>query len=88
MSFNMELPKEISVAWRKFLGSREGQFGLDWLRRNCRRADGDTDMQMIRNAARWEGYQTAIDDIEDRLTAIKQIQQSLEEAPLETPGGR
>jgi hypothetical protein len=81
-----ELPKEVITAWRRFLGTNEGQFGIDWLRRNNVRLKGETDMQMLRAAARNEGYWEALDDIEDRLTKLPVIQRSLEEAPLALPG--
>lgn len=82
---SVELPKEVIAFWRKTLGANHGQFGIDWLRRNHSHAKGETDLQMIRNAARWEGYMQALDDIEDRLTAIPAPEQTLEEEPLERP---
>lgn len=88
MSYNVDLPKEVAVAWRKFLGTSEGRFGVEWLRQNARMGDGETDIQLVRDAAIFKGYMNALADIEDRLTVIKQAPQSLEEAPLETPGGR
>jgi hypothetical protein len=77
-----ELPKEIITAWRKFLGTREGQFGIDWLRRNHVRLRGETDLQMVRAASKTEGYWEALDDIEERLTKLPVAQKSLDEAPI------
>jgi hypothetical protein len=77
-----ELPKEVVTAWRKFLGTREGQFGIDWLRRNSVRLKGETDMQMVRAAAITEGYWGALEDIEERLTKLPVVQKSLDEAPI------
>lgn len=85
MSYNVELPKEVANAWRKFLGSNEGRFGVEWLRQNFRRIDGDTDIQTVANAKKFEGYMGALEDIETKLTSIRQAPQSLEEAPLHTP---
>lgn len=68
--------------WRKTLATKEGQFGLDWLRQNRRRVRGETDLQMVREAAKMEGYWDALEDIEDVLTKIPQATRSLEEPPL------
>lgn len=87
-TFTSELPKETILAWRRFLGTDHGQNGVDWLRRNYRRATGETDMQMIRNAAKWEGYQDALDDILQRLTHIPTPDKPLDEEPLERDSGR
>lgn len=83
-----ELPKKVVLSWRQFLGTTEGQGGIDWLRRNYKRLDGATDMEMIRNAARFEGYMTALEEIEDRLTMLPKNEQSLDESPLEMPDAR
>lgn len=87
-AYTEPLPTKIAVAWRKFLGTPEGQFGIDWLRRNSRQDSAESDLQIVRAAAKWSGYQAALDDLEDRLTKIPAQDQSLEEPPLETPGGR
>jgi hypothetical protein len=87
-AYSEELPNKVAVAWRKFLGTSEGQFGIDWLRRNSRHEPAETDLQMVRSAAKWIGYQTALDEIEDRLTKIATKEESLDEPPLEIPGGR
>lgn len=83
-----QLPKKTVIAWRQHLGTAEGQYGIDWLRRNYRRLEAETDAQMIRNAARWEGYMQALEDIEDRLTELKVAEKSLDEPPLDIPGER
>lgn len=83
-----ELPKEVAITWRKHLGTTYGQLGIDWLRRNYSRTDGETDLQMVRNAARFEGYMRALDDIEDTLTALPQKLQTIDEPPLETADPR
>lgn len=80
-----ELPKEIAIAWRKFLGTTEGQYGIDWLRRNSPKAGGSTATEVVESAFRWQGYQEALDDVEDRLTAIPVQVKSLDEPPLEQP---
>jgi hypothetical protein len=87
-ALNEELPPKVIAAWRKFLGTTEGQFGLDWVRRNCQRERGETDIQIVRAAAKYQAYMDAVDDIEERLTALPVSQASLEEGPLETPDGR
>jgi hypothetical protein len=83
-----DLPKKTVLAWRSFLGTTEGQYGIDWLRRNYKRLDGENDMQMIRNASIWSGYMAALEDIEDRLTLLPTTEKSLDEAPLELPDSR
>lgn len=87
-TYTKELPKEIATAWRKFLGTNEGQFGLDWLRRNHRRVSGETDAQLVKSAGKWEGYMEALDDIEDHLTELPSKAQSLDEPLLETADPR
>lgn len=77
-----ELPKEVALAWRKHLGTTHGQFGIDWLRRNSPRAGGDTATAVVEAAFKWQGYQEALDDIEDRLTALPVVVQSLDEPTL------
>jgi hypothetical protein len=83
-----DLPKKVVLVWRQHLGTTEGQYGIDWLRRNYKRLDGATDMEMIRNAARWEGFMAALEEIEDRLTLLPTTEKSLDEAPLELPDSR
>lgn len=77
-----ELPKEIAVAWRKFLGTKEGQFGIDWLRQRNTRILGETDLQIVGSARKLQGYLEALSDVEDELTRLPVAQRSLEEAPL------
>lgn len=87
-TYTKELPKEIAVAWRKFLGTNEGQFGLDWMRRNFPRVSGETDAHLVKAAGKLEGYMEALDGIEDRLTELPAKPQSLDEPLLETPDPR
>lgn len=77
-----ELPKKVVMAYRAFLATPEGQFGIDWLRRNNVRLKGETDLQMVRAASVTEGYWAALDDIEDRLTKLPETARSLDEPPL------
>jgi hypothetical protein len=86
--YTVELPKEVAVAWRKFLGSKEGQFGVDWLRRKGPAVGGSTPTEMLESAIKFAGFHEALDDIEDRLTEIPQKVQSLDEPALETPDPR
>ncbi len=81
---SVELPKDVVASWRKHLGTNQGQFGIDWLRRNGPKAGGATEAEVVRNAYLMTGYQQALDDIEDRLTDIPVVQKSLDEPPLET----
>ncbi len=77
-----ELPKKTVMAWRQFLGTPEGQYGIDWLRRNNVRLKGETDLQMVRAASKTEGYWEALDDVEDRLTKLPETPRTLDEPPL------
>jgi hypothetical protein len=80
------LPKEIVMAWRRHLGTSEGQYGVDWLRHNYRRnTEPATDALMIREAARWQGYMDALDDVQDLLTRLPQSPRSLEEPSIGAP---
>lgn len=85
---SVELPKDVVASWRKHLGTNHGQFGIDWLRRNGPKAGGTTATEVVESAFKWQGYQEALDDIEDRLTEIPVVQKSLDEPPLETPEPR
>jgi hypothetical protein len=87
-AYTKELPKNVTASWRKHLGSNEGQFGIDWLRARNTRIKGETDVALVRDAGRLQGYLEALSDIEDLLTAIPVNEASLEEAPLERPEGR
>lgn len=82
------LPEKVVASWRKHLGTNEGQFGIDWLRRNGPMARGTTATEVVESAFRWAGYQAALDDIEDRLTAVAVSDKSLDEPPLELPSMR
>lgn len=87
-AYTEELPREVAVSWRKFLGTAHGQFGIDWLRQNGPRAGGKTATEVVESAFTWTGYQTALNDLEDRLTALPVQVKSLDEPPLETPEPR
>lgn len=86
--FRSALPKEVPTVWRKHLGTNAGQLGIDWLRRNSPSATGQNLTELTESALIWKGYQMALDDVEDKLTAIVQVPQSLDEPPLETPEPR
>jgi len=77
-----ELPKKVVMYWRQVLATPEGQYGIDWLRRNNVRLKGETDLQMVRAASKTEGYWEALDDVEDRLTKLPEAAKSLDEPPL------
>jgi hypothetical protein len=78
-----ELPKKTVMAWRAFLATPEGQYGIDWLRRNrVLGSTGDTDIQLVAAARDLKGYWEALGDIEDRLTKLPEAARSLDEPPL------
>lgn len=86
--YTVDLPKEVAVAWRKFLGTKEGQFGVDWMRRKGPRVGGTTVPEMLESSIKFAGFHEALDSIEDDLTEIPQKAQSLDEPLLETPDPR
>lgn len=77
-----ELDRKVVAAWRAFAETDAFQKGIDWLRHNRKTEDGETDMQLVRAAAKWKGYCEALDDIQDKLTAIPSKETSLDEPPL------
>lgn len=77
-----ELPKETVLAWRKFLGTKEGQYGIGWLRQKNTRILGETDLQIVGSARKLQGYLEALSDVEDELTRLPVNTRSLDEAPL------
>lgn len=77
-----ELDRKTVVAWRAFAATPHFQKGIDWLRHNKHESEGTSDLQLIRAAAKWRGYMDALDDIQDKLTALPQKDDSLDEAPL------
>ena len=80
------LSKDVTQAWRRHIGSPQGQFGIDWLRQNrAPSATGASSAEMLEAALRWRGYMDALNDIEDILTETKQAPVSLEGPPLEAP---
>lgn len=80
-----ELDPKTVRAWRSFAESAAFQQGIDWLRHNRPTESGDSDMQLVRTAAKWRGYMDALDDIQDKLTAIPKKEESLDEKPLNSP---
>lgn len=86
--YTVELPKEVAQFWRKTLGDGKGQFGIDWLRRQGPKVTGTTPTELVEAALKWQGWQEALDAIEDDLTAIPQKLQTLDEPPLETADPR
>lgn len=85
---SVDLPKDVAISWRKFLGTPHGQFGIDWLRRHGPRAGGATPTEVVENAFKFTGFQEALDAVEDDLTNIPVAQKSLDEPPLETSDPR
>ena len=80
-----ELDVKVIRAWRRFAESNEFQLGIDWLRHNRATESGDSDMQLVKTAAKWRGYMDALDDIQDKLTEIPAKDTSLDEPPLNSP---
>lgn len=79
------VPKNVALAWRKFLGSNEGQYGIDFLRRfHFPRASGKHEGELIKGALTFEGYMDCLSDIENLLTDIPVAPKSLDEPPLES----
>jgi hypothetical protein len=77
-----ELDRKTVVFWRTCAASPHFQKGIDWLRHNKHESDGTSDLQMIRAAAKWRGYMDALDDIQDKLTALPAKDNNLDEEPL------
>lgn len=77
-----ELDRKTILAWRTWAASPHFQKGLDWLRHNRKRASGSTPAELIDSAIGWSNYMDAVDDVQDRLTALPAKDDSLDEAPL------
>ena len=77
-----ELDRKTIIAWRSFAASPEFQKGLDWLRRNRSADDGDTDLKLVKAAAKWKGYMEGIDDVRDKLTALPTPAESTDEPSI------
>lgn len=79
------LSKDVTQSWRRHIGSPQGQFGIDWLRQNSPSVSGDNLAELTERALVLKGYLMALNDVEDKLTAVKEAPKSLDEEPLETP---
>jgi hypothetical protein len=58
------LTKAEMMAWSRFLNSTEGQKGLLYLRLGCKRAAGEGDNTLIKNAVGFEYWQKCVDALE------------------------
>lgn len=77
-----ELDRKVVIAWRAFAQTPEFQAGIDWLRHNCKRDVGETDLQIVRAATKWGGYMDALEDVQDKLTDFPKKEALLDEPPL------
>ncbi len=80
-----ELDVKVIREWRRFAETDAFQQGIDWLRHNRSAGSGETDLQLVRDAAKWKGYMDALDDLQDKLTDIPKKEESLDEKPLNAP---
>jgi hypothetical protein len=81
-----ELPRKTIIAWRQFLGTADGQLGLDWIRRNhCPRIDRETVPGMVESGIALAQHHASLDDIERILTSLPKVERSAEQPGLEMP---
>lgn len=77
-----ELDRKTIVFWRTCAASPHFQKGIDWLRHNRKRAGGASQVELIESAIGWSNYMDALDDIQDKLTALPAKDNNLDEEPL------
>lgn len=83
MSNPLELSKETILAWRKFASDPEFERGLVHLQAvHSPRATGKTIAEITESALSWNGYQKALEDVRDVLTALRQAEKSLDEPSI------
>lgn len=82
MANPFELPKNVALEWRKFVGTPAFEIGIQYLRRTRSTGTGSGDMEIVKGAHQWKGYQEALDDLVAVLTALPTKDAPTEEPPL------
>ena len=80
-----ELPRNVVLAWRKFLETNEAQVGIEWLRqREAPKIDKSSTPAMIESAVAITTHHDILNKIGEVLTALPKNERSTDDPGLVT----